>query len=349
MATYKVIQDIEAEDKLIGPLSLRQFIYAAIVIILGFVAYLFSKISIIVALPLVLPILFFGALAAPFSQDQSTEVWLLAKIRFLLKPRIRKWSQDGMKDLVTITAPKKDEQVLTDGLSQTQIRSRLGALANTLDSRGWAVKNASITSDRLVSSDNMPRQVQDYNPADAIDMMDAEANVTAQNLDRMIQQTAQTRRQDLVARMQQPQQEVATTKQPDDYWFMQEQKAKNKAGFDSFGGDTVLRPGVQEEKPETPVSSDEQAIINKVKEQKASPGTYNSHMKTIQPLSDTPAAPVATIRPPVQPEAQKPQAQPEPNPGIMRLASNDDLNISTIAREANRGLSDGVEVEVSLH
>ena len=30
MATYKVIQDIEAEDKLLGPLTLRQFIYAAV-------------------------------------------------------------------------------------------------------------------------------------------------------------------------------------------------------------------------------------------------------------------------------------------------------------------------------
>ena len=30
MATYKVIQDIEAEDKLVGPLTLRQFIYASV-------------------------------------------------------------------------------------------------------------------------------------------------------------------------------------------------------------------------------------------------------------------------------------------------------------------------------
>ena len=30
MATYKVIQDIEAEDKLVGPLTLKQFIYAGI-------------------------------------------------------------------------------------------------------------------------------------------------------------------------------------------------------------------------------------------------------------------------------------------------------------------------------
>ena len=69
--------------------------------------------------------IFFGALAAPIGKDQPTEVWLLARIRFFLKPRQRLWNQDGMSQLVTVTAPKKEERVLTDGLSQTEVRSRL--------------------------------------------------------------------------------------------------------------------------------------------------------------------------------------------------------------------------------
>ena len=40
MATYKVIQDIEAEDKLIGPLTLRQFIYAGICAVTLYLSYL---------------------------------------------------------------------------------------------------------------------------------------------------------------------------------------------------------------------------------------------------------------------------------------------------------------------
>ena len=35
MAEYKVAQDVEAEDKLIGPFSFRQFIYLIIVAIAG--------------------------------------------------------------------------------------------------------------------------------------------------------------------------------------------------------------------------------------------------------------------------------------------------------------------------
>jgi hypothetical protein len=39
MATYKVLQDIEAEDKLLGPLTLKQFIFAAVAIAIGFVEF----------------------------------------------------------------------------------------------------------------------------------------------------------------------------------------------------------------------------------------------------------------------------------------------------------------------
>ena len=40
MATYKVIQDIEAEDKLVGPFSLRQFIYACIAVLCGYFCFI---------------------------------------------------------------------------------------------------------------------------------------------------------------------------------------------------------------------------------------------------------------------------------------------------------------------
>src|SRR5690606_31729392 len=93
--------------------------------------------------------------------DQPSEIWLLAKIRFFLKPRLRLWDQSGQSDLVNITAPKKEEEHLTDGLDQTQVTSRLQALANTLDTRGWALKGvesnlstaqlASASSDRLLA------------------------------------------------------------------------------------------------------------------------------------------------------------------------------------------------------
>ena len=39
MATYKVLQDIEAEDKLIGPLTLKQFVFAIMTFGLGYLQF----------------------------------------------------------------------------------------------------------------------------------------------------------------------------------------------------------------------------------------------------------------------------------------------------------------------
>jgi hypothetical protein len=52
--------------------------------------------------------IFFTALAFPWSKDQPTEIWLASRIRFFLVPHKRIWNQTGMKDLVTITVPKRE-------------------------------------------------------------------------------------------------------------------------------------------------------------------------------------------------------------------------------------------------
>ncbi len=51
MATYKVLQDIEAEDKLLGPLTLKQFIFAVVTLAFCGLAVLFAQIHIILATP----------------------------------------------------------------------------------------------------------------------------------------------------------------------------------------------------------------------------------------------------------------------------------------------------------
>ena len=70
MAVYKVPQDVEADDKLIGPFSFRQFVYLIIVALAITLAWGLSKLFIglsIIPLPI---ILFFGALALPLRKDQ---------------------------------------------------------------------------------------------------------------------------------------------------------------------------------------------------------------------------------------------------------------------------------------
>ena len=145
MATYKVLQDIEAEDTLIGPLTLRQCIYAGIAVIGGYLSFVLISRGVgylsVVFLPFILGGLFF---AFPWSKQQTTEVWALAKVRFFLKPRKRIWNQSGVKELVTITAPRRAPKNYSRHLSPTEVQSRLRALADTIDSRGWAVKNIEL-------------------------------------------------------------------------------------------------------------------------------------------------------------------------------------------------------------
>ena len=89
MAEYKVPQDVEADDKLLGPFSFRQFIYLIVVAIgigLGWGLYMLFPPLVIIPLPVVL---FFGALALPLRKDQPMEIYLAAIMSFYLKPRKR--------------------------------------------------------------------------------------------------------------------------------------------------------------------------------------------------------------------------------------------------------------------
>lgn len=206
MATYKVLQDVEADDKLIWQLSFRQFVYALIAAVFLYFTYLFLIHGVLLLAIMTLPVaLFTGFLAYPFGKDQPTEVWALAKLRFLIKPRKRVWAQSGVKQLVTVTVPKKVEVNLTNGLSQEQVKSRLQALADTIDSRGWTIKNVSgvyqspisTDSDRLIS----PGSLTTENPDDVIeasDMLDVSENPIARKMDELLANNSNLHRQELI-------------------------------------------------------------------------------------------------------------------------------------------------------
>lgn len=334
MATYKVIQDIEAEDHILGPLSLRQFIYGLIAAFLLYLCFIcITKGLAFVVIILLPPALFCAFFAFPFGKDQPTEVWALAKIRFLFKPRKRIWNQSGVKELVTITVPKKIEVQLTDGLSQMEVKSRLRALADTIDSRGWAVKNAvsgmyvqpSATrgdSDRLISIGSIPQPVSEADGG--IDMLDETSSPLAQQFSTMMDASARTRRQQLIEQLNARAQAVAPQPQQ---WFTQ--PATAVAQPITATPDDVTMPLPAKLPPEA---------------------NANAHLRNIpaspQPTTTDSSTPVAA---PTPPPAQP--VTPPPDPAILNLATNNDLNVATLAREAKKakGLEDGEEVVVSLH
>ena len=82
MSVYKVPQDVEAEDKLLGPFSFRQFVFLIIAVIGIAIAYGLSTILLPLAIIPVPIILFFGALALPLKKDQPMEVYLASIASF---------------------------------------------------------------------------------------------------------------------------------------------------------------------------------------------------------------------------------------------------------------------------
>ncbi|MBA3758540.1 PrgI family protein [Candidatus Saccharibacteria bacterium] len=355
MGTYKVIQDIEADDKLLGPLTLRQFIYAIIVIISLFVMFKLLLVHPLLVIPFLPHTILFALLAAPIGKDQSPEIWLLAKIRFFLKPKKRIWNQSGIKELVTITAPKKIEKILTDNLSQTEVRSRLEALASTIDSRGWAVKNVNVNlfaqpayalgqvdSDRLIDPSTMAQDVPDNDIQAMDDILDERNNPKAQAIDQMITASTQDRKQQAIQNMTNP---SPTNQQtiPADYWFLNQTPAptQQQPGFTSFSSSQLVQPGQQTTaSPQQASNIDEKALLDKIHTEQAKPDLAKNHLKTLIPLGQ-------------QPKKKAPEqntVHPSATPEILNLAVNDDLNIATIARQAKKTQKppDDGEVIISL-
>jgi len=144
MATYKVPQDVEADDKLIGPFSFRQFIYLIIVSLAITGAWGLSRLFVplfIIPLPV---IIFFGALALPLRKDQPMETYMAAMVSFYLKPHKRLWDPDGIDSLIEITAPKVVEYQRTKEFSEIEAQRRLSYLADIVDSQGWAVRGPGV-------------------------------------------------------------------------------------------------------------------------------------------------------------------------------------------------------------
>lgn len=347
MAQYKVIQDIEAEDKLLGPLSLRQFIYAVIVVALGFVAFQMSKIAWYFVLPFLPPMGFFGLLAAPFGTTQSSEVWLLAKIRYFLFPKRRIWDKDGIQELVHITVPKKVEENLTKDFSKEEVQSRLQALANTLDSRGWIIKNVTpdvfrtataygASQDRLLDINMLEQKQQDLASPDEDVLDPAGQSPIAQTMNTLLQNSTDQHRQEIMAKMR-----AAATPQAQNTQMPSQTVAPavatnqaNPIVSSNTQPATTANPQAQQPAPEAP-----QTINN--------PVTSGAKSTGADLLFGT-----------YEPQAEQPLPSPEPTqkPAMTKPANTDKIaNVNDknrdaleINRDQNQSDDDG-EVVISLH
>ena len=212
MAQYKIPQDVEAEDKLLGPFTFKQFIFlviAAIGIALCYVFYKLYQPLVLIPLPITLICLVLGIYRRP---DQPVEIYLLAALNFRFKPRVRKWNSEGLHENIHLVPPKL-KAILPDKVSILQVHGQLEQLAKIVDSRGWIAKDPNINvgvgnlvvddGDRLISMDSLnakpeePIEVHSYE-----DMLDVHNNPDAKDIAKLEASSKTAVKAQAIAKMQ---------------------------------------------------------------------------------------------------------------------------------------------------
>ena len=297
MAEYKVPQDVEADDKLIGPFSFRQFIYLIIVSISIAAAWGLSRLFIplcIIPLPV---IIFFGAIALPLRKDQPMETYMAAMLSFYLKPRKRMWDPDGIDSLIEITVPKVIEYSRVKDLDQDEAQRRLSYLADIVDSQGWAVRGVGVQAPNAAVNSDI------YFEAQHIEDVQDTTNNTSLTMKFKLDQSDAQHHQELFDVMNHKTNLNNFTQQPDPVVY----KAEPIPIYNPYP------------------NSIHQSVINPLTNQRP------QHQPNIKPLTPSQNASVNIVP-----------------AGIINLASNTDLSIEAIAREASRIQKKQDEVFISL-
>ena len=196
MAEYKVPQNVEADDKLIGPFSFRQFCYLMIAFGGCVMAFFLGKQALPLAIIPAPAVILFGVLALPLRKDQPMEIYLAALVRYyILKPKVRIWIADGEEPNVKIGAPVSEDDIKTKDLKAEEVSQRLSFLANLTDTQGWSTRgldaprvNHNLNEDFMAST------------ADARDIMD-ENDSNAENIDRLLDKSAKSVRSNAIQKM----------------------------------------------------------------------------------------------------------------------------------------------------
>lgn len=378
MAMYKVPQDVEADDKLIGPFSFRQFIYLIIVAISIGIAWGLSRLFVplaIIPLPI---ILFFGALALPLRKDQPMEIYLAAIVSFYLKPRRRLWQPDGIQSLVEITAPKTVEIQRTKDLSQAEAQQRLSYLADIVDTGGWAIRG--------VVEPEAPSAMRNdvYFAAQQTEDILSDDGGVSRSFDAMINNADIRRRQEVIERMRQtapgtelveqpvtattqtysPTQDTTQTHQPqvatpqptyvDPYAAFIPAENLSVASDPRFNFNpypnamrqSVISP-LSQQAPSSNVSSIPDSAVQTAVPRPGSTPIQAAQASTPQQPTP-PQTPYQQVAAPTSPTI----SEKTPSPDIINLANNANLSVETIAHEANRihnkEMNESEEVVISL-
>ena len=336
MAVYKVPQDVEADDKLIGPFSFRQFIYLIIVAVAMAAAWGLSRMFLALAIIPLPIIVFFAALALPLRKDQPMEAYLSAVVSFyFLKSRKRLWQPDGIESFVTIIPPKDSERILTKELDESEASRRLNYLADLVDTHGWAIRGAGATPDNSISTDLY------YESQQTPDMMDSNTP-SAQAMTQHLADEANQHRQDAITAMQSVTPPTTTTPAADPATSQPQPPATD----DTTPVSTL--PSIEE------IRARQQQTMQKVAEKESRDAIAYATALTEQ-VGETRGTSVTNPTPSTSVSTPDTGTMELTREQASELSQQTDVSVETLAHEANRVaqknkvLRDGEEVTISFH
>lgn len=330
MATYKVPQDVEADDKLLGPFSFRQVIYLFIVAGLGGIAYLLFGIFPLLAVLPVPPMIFLLILALPLRKEQPMETYLAAVINFYLKPSKRFWNPGQRESTIYITTPKKIEGPRIRALSEEEASHRLSFLANIVDSNGQSIKEGWSGS------------VQDEYIAEAAATPDMFENYDSQVLTNRVQTNTNANHEEAIAKMRAAIAEIEGTETsiptvppttPIITNLSTKQQARTVPPLSQYRSTITNIPSPATESQASSIA--QQSIVQTTQSQPSQATLPQTLLQSQQPTAPT------TTRQPVVNPAQVAAMQ--------QLSNNNSYTIETIAKQANHIQNSNNETYISLH
>lgn len=141
---YKIPQNVGIEDKIVGPLTLRQLIILAVGFGISYVLFaIISKLyelNILEYVVIVLPGLFSAAFALVRINDIPLTKYLFLFLEFAIKPKRRVWDHRG---IVSIVSPDLTQETVTTAVREDESGKKartagnLSELTRMLDSGGF--------------------------------------------------------------------------------------------------------------------------------------------------------------------------------------------------------------------
>lgn len=136
MQQYNIPQFVDSEDKIIGPITIRQFAVLAIGVVIGGFLWYFKPnipVFIITIIPVVVASITFAFIKI---NGQNFDIFLTNVSIYILKPKLFLWSRDidTTRSVIKNTIQKKKASFVREEKEYSQ--SRVDEVAWTLDTYG---------------------------------------------------------------------------------------------------------------------------------------------------------------------------------------------------------------------